>query len=944
MVQQEIYVMSCRAYTRSVVCPERSVMVRLFFPWLMIITSGMRWKSVVVLCSFLQLVAAAKRCEPITVPLCKGIGYNMTSFPNSYGHEKQEEAGLEVHQFFPLVEVGCYQHLKFFLCTLYTPICQDNYDRAILPCQELCLEARKRCSPIMQKYGFRWPETLSCDALPKMSDQMTSGNICAAPPDTPKQLKPKEPEPPLFVPQNRPEVGISVERTDCQCTCNLPFQYIDNDRSKVMNVSNCAYPCHSPAYEMNKGLINNWMAFWSITCCVLSAFTFLTFIIETDRFQYPERPIFMLAFCQFMVSIGFIIRFSAGHDEVACEAFKIKGSDDNSGSLCFGVFLLTYFFGMAASVWWVILSLTWVLAAASKWSTEAIAAYSFHFHVVGWLVPAVQTVLVLIFNAIDGDPITGICYVGNTDVNFLRLFVLGPLVVYFSLGVLFLAVGFFNLWTIRNEVQKQHPGLDNASKLTQLMSKIGIFSVLYTLPSFIIILVLFYEQKHRPLWEEARLCSCAADNLRIGDSSLFVALMKTACMCVVGWTSGFWVCSTKTLSSWRNALCCLGQSHSGAKYQPADLLYAKSDMSSPHFFNTHLRRSSTSHFLNGPIKARDGGGRLIFAMEWILRHHSIQSMPLYNCSGKTSEEWTRLYGVPRSILGHADLLYGIFVELCYLPCMWVMLQKECIRLSCFKIMFLLGLVDMCAIAVNSIETGILLIEGAVYCSHPEMIYITGSIGLGLWCCACLVCLILVINRLFDILYPTLVKTYFAGSRTTLVLLVPITYGIYFTLFTSPLLFTSQYQAWFFDPFIHEGLSMEYQNFPHTANNMFIVVSTCLLYGYFCLALRKQFKRHYESTHQRSNKQVEIFLQSTLICMVNFVAAMVYVYMQFFPVPDFVIVIGHISWQLGHGCPALIYLLMNRTIRTGVSKFFKFRVTWKKGDYRDDDCDGGKRPS
>lgn len=29
----------------------------------------------------------------------------MTRYPNSYGHEKQEEAGLEVHQFYPLVEV-----------------------------------------------------------------------------------------------------------------------------------------------------------------------------------------------------------------------------------------------------------------------------------------------------------------------------------------------------------------------------------------------------------------------------------------------------------------------------------------------------------------------------------------------------------------------------------------------------------------------------------------------------------------------------------------------------------------------------------------------------------------------------------------------------------------------------------------------------------------------
>lgn len=55
------------------------------------------------------------RCEPITIPLCQRIGYNMTSFPNSYSHERQEEAGLEVHQFYPLVEVI---FLIFLLCDI----------------------------------------------------------------------------------------------------------------------------------------------------------------------------------------------------------------------------------------------------------------------------------------------------------------------------------------------------------------------------------------------------------------------------------------------------------------------------------------------------------------------------------------------------------------------------------------------------------------------------------------------------------------------------------------------------------------------------------------------------------------------------------------------------------------------------------------------------------
>ncbi|GBP33550.1 Frizzled-5 [Eumeta japonica] len=35
------------------------------------------------------------RCEEITIPMCRGIGYNLTAFPNALDHDTQEEAGLE---------------------------------------------------------------------------------------------------------------------------------------------------------------------------------------------------------------------------------------------------------------------------------------------------------------------------------------------------------------------------------------------------------------------------------------------------------------------------------------------------------------------------------------------------------------------------------------------------------------------------------------------------------------------------------------------------------------------------------------------------------------------------------------------------------------------------------------------------------------------------------
>ena len=76
-----------------------------------------------------------RQCEHITIPMCRGIGYNLTYMPNQFNHETQEEAGLEVHQFWPLVEIQCSPHLRFFLCSMYAPICIPNYSKPLPACR-----------------------------------------------------------------------------------------------------------------------------------------------------------------------------------------------------------------------------------------------------------------------------------------------------------------------------------------------------------------------------------------------------------------------------------------------------------------------------------------------------------------------------------------------------------------------------------------------------------------------------------------------------------------------------------------------------------------------------------------------------------------------------------------------------------------------------------------
>ncbi|XP_075887153.1 frizzled-5 [Nelusetta ayraudi] len=501
-------------------------------------------------------------CEPITVPMCKGIGYNLTYMPNQFNHDTQEEVGLEVHQFWPLVRISCSPDMLFFLCSMYTPICLQDYRKPLPPCRSVCERAKRGCSPLMSQYGFDWPERMSCENLPQAGDDVlcmdhNSSETTTLAPAFPKPT-PGPPKPP-----NRPQCDQS-----CRCREHLvPIKrdpHADYAQVQKDPVRYCAQPCHQPYFSADERAFTSfWVGLWSVLCFVSTLTTVATFLIDMERFKYPERPIIFLAACYLFVSLGYIIRLVAGHEQVACSSSNsVSGdqlyilSDTTGPALCTLVFLLVYFFGMASSIWWVVLSFTWFLAAGMKWGSEAIAGYSQYFHLAAWLIPSIKSIIVLALSSVDGDPVAGICYVGNQNLESLRGFVLAPLVVYLFTGSLFLLAGFVSLFRIRSIIKQ---GGTKTDKLERLMIRIGLFTVLYTVPATIVVACLVYEQYYRPGWERELACSCQSERQRSGVGPDYAIFMLKYFMClVVGITSGVWIWSGKTLESWRRfvARCC----------------------------------------------------------------------------------------------------------------------------------------------------------------------------------------------------------------------------------------------------------------------------------------------------------------------------------------------------------------------------------------------------
>ncbi|XP_048371666.1 frizzled-2 [Sphaerodactylus townsendi] len=533
-------------------------------------------------------------CQPISIPLCTDIAYNQTILPNLLGHTSQEDAGLEVHQFYPLVKVQCSPELKFFLCSMYAPVC-TVLEQAIPPCRAICERARQGCEALMNKFGFQWPERLRCEHFPRHGAEQIcvgqnhsdGGSADAAPPGlapsapdaaaAPGRAPPASPGPPP-PPAPSEEEGEAAAAAEEERRRRLlrPFPSFQCPRAlrvppylhyQFLGERDCAAPCEAgraegrlffSAEELRFARL--WVLVWSVLCCASTFFTVTTYLVDMQRFRYPERPIIFLSGCYTMVSVAYIAGFVLG-ERVACnERFQEDGFrtvvQGTKKEGCTILFMMLYFFSMASSLWWVILSLTWFLAAGMKWGHEAIEAHSQYFHLAAWAVPAVKTITVLALGQIDGDLLSGVCFVGLNGLDPLRGFVLAPLFVYLFVGTSFLLAGFVSLFRIRTIMK--HGGT-KTEKLERLMVRIGVFSVLYTVPATIVIACYFYEQAFRQHWERSWVSQhckslaipCPLQYAPRMSPDFTVYMIKYLMTLIVGITSGFWIWSGKTLHSWR---------------------------------------------------------------------------------------------------------------------------------------------------------------------------------------------------------------------------------------------------------------------------------------------------------------------------------------------------------------------------------------------------------
>ena len=515
------------------------------------------------------------RCEPITIPFCKGIAYNQTIFPNLMGNQNQEEAGLDVHQYYPLVKVKCSADIQFFLCAMYAPVCTILED-PLPPCQELCQSARRGCEDLMKQFGFPWPSGFDCSKFP-----LTDSGLCVGDNNNGKFHKkdlekyvPSTPDVPT-----RPTEFSKMQDFVCPAQLQVPTQHeykLSIGRApRIVNVTDCGAPCYRLFFngeDINQMQI--WVGIWSIVCLISTLFTNISFCMDTSRFPYPEKPIVYLSMCYLIVSVVYIVGWIFD-DSIACNnPFPEKSNNLEmervlkQGVLdwrCSVVGMILYFFVMAGAGWWLALTIAWFLSAGLKWSMEAIDVYATYFHGSVWALASLQTIIVLILKKIEGDILSGVCFVGVLQTDSLLYLVIIPLAFYLILGFVFLVLGFVCLIEVCRIMKKDG---NKTNQLEAYILRIAFFSILYLISASIVLGCYIYEYIHLPDWMQNWqeticrdpvlqtrwhvLCRYPDQEYKEEDPKFYVFMLKYGMINGIGIFSGIWVWKGKTISTWRN--------------------------------------------------------------------------------------------------------------------------------------------------------------------------------------------------------------------------------------------------------------------------------------------------------------------------------------------------------------------------------------------------------
>ncbi|XP_048358349.1 LOW QUALITY PROTEIN: smoothened homolog [Sphaerodactylus townsendi] len=484
----------------------------------------------------------AAPCEALRQPSCLGspLPYAATSVLLAGDSRSQDEARDKLLLWSGLRNAPrCWDVIQPLLCAVYMPKCEDGMVE--LPSQMLCQATRGPCTIVERERG--WPDFLKCT-----TDHFPEG--C-----------PNE---------------VQNIKFNSSGQCEAPLVRTDNPKSWYEDVEGCGIQCHNPLFtEKEHHEMHVYIAAFSSVTIFCTFFTLATFVADwKNSNRYPAVILFYVNACFFMGSIGWLAQFMDGaRSEIVCRAdgtMRLGEPTSDETLSCVIIFIIVYYSLMSGVIWFVMLTYAWHTSFKALGTTyQPLVGKTSYFHLVTWSIPFVLTVAILAVAQVDGDSVSGICFVGYKNYHYRAGFVLAPIGLVLIVGGYFLIRGVMTLFSIKSN----HPGLLSekaASKINETMLRLGIFGFLAFGFVFITFGCHFYDFFNQAEWErsfreyvlcEANVTIATQTNKPIPDCeiknrpSLLVEKINLFAMFGTGISMSTWVWTKATLLIWKRTWC-----------------------------------------------------------------------------------------------------------------------------------------------------------------------------------------------------------------------------------------------------------------------------------------------------------------------------------------------------------------------------------------------------
>ncbi|KHN80401.1 Frizzled-4 [Toxocara canis] len=337
------------------------------------------------------------------VPLC----HSNHGFPNLVGDESEEDAENGFSTFDPLIKIRCSSQLKFFLCSIYFPMCTDKVPIAIGPCRPLCERVQMKCEPLLKEFGFPWPVSMNCSKFPPENNHDA---MCMKGPASDEDVPVANEEPELEPNENsftavrctQPSTVYMNRTAQCVPLCHSNHGYTKEDRE-----------CASTA-----------LFIMSLLCTALTSVCLLT--LCTRRECLVALPELSLLFCSISFALSALVYlFSLLYrEQISCMDYTSKSIFVVAGVQhipCTTAAILLYYFGTTGRLWWFVLCCTW--NKHTQRSQQNSDGLILRTHVLAWGVPLGVVMLALMAQSVHADPLSGMCLVGGANRVIEAVFV-----------------------------------------------------------------------------------------------------------------------------------------------------------------------------------------------------------------------------------------------------------------------------------------------------------------------------------------------------------------------------------------------------------------------------------------------------------------------------------------------------------------------------------------